>query len=247
MLFSLSVPSAASQLANESYPSNHVILYLERHRHATASIDSLAYEFGLKRRTLYEFITICCTFGICHRVSTNSVQWLGIDQSASVIGTLRQQARECGADDQLNEILASSIGSSVSEIALAIVKLFFLLRVQSLDIRKISCIFAQKKTKYKTMLRKVYTVAAGLEFAAIVKKTTVASEIRLRVPLDWNLERPQMNLRAILNTNEEIQEEQKWVRRRQAFEEACVERPRPNPGRVLFPPILPLIAQFTSP
>jgi hypothetical protein len=228
---------------------SHIILYLERHRHATASIDALAREFGMKRRPLYDFITVCCTFGICQRSSANFVQWFGIEQSGRVISALRKQAREQSADEQLHEILTSFVGSSVSEIAITVVKLFFLLRVHCLDIRKISRILAQTKTKYKTMLRKVYTVASGLEFAGIVRKTPVASEIRLQVPFEGTADRPQMDLMTILNTHEEIQDEQKWARRRRAFEQACADHPRqseapPSPRRIVFPPILPLIAQF---
>jgi hypothetical protein len=243
------LPTVATAVSQQSHGFNHVISYLEHHRHGTESIDILTQEFGLKRRPFYEFLTICCTFGISHRASTNSVQWHGIDQSARVIGTIRRTARESGADDQLKDILTSSVGPSVSEISLAVVRLFFLLRVQSLDIRKVSRVLAQRKAKYRTILRKVYTVACGLELARIVKKTNIASEIQLQVPLDWNSERPQMGLMAILNTKDEMEEEEKWARRRQAFEDACMEQSQasevpPSPRRIVFPPILPLIAQL---
>jgi hypothetical protein len=235
------------------YPSStfgHIIHYLESHRHAIASIDTLAQEFCLKRRPLYEFITICCTFGICQRPSTDTVHWLGIERSRCLLDTFRKQAREGLSDDDFDEILTSSVGLSVSDIAIAIVRLFFLLHVQALDLRKVSRILANNKAKYKTVLRKVYTVAGGLEFAGIVRKTTVASEIQLQVPLDWSTAPAQMDLMAMLNSNQEMEEARIWARRRRAFDGACSERFRvpvdepPIAEKIQFPPLLALIAQF---
>jgi hypothetical protein len=113
--------------------------------------------------------------------------------------------------------------SSVPRIAVSVVKLFFYLRVKFLDLRRVSRFFAERRTKYKTMLRKVYTVASCLEIVGIVKKTSVVSQIQLSIPLDSEISALELNITSLLNTKEEVEEQKTCERRRREFTIMCTE------------------------
>jgi hypothetical protein len=116
-----------------------------------------------------------------------------------------------------------SLDFSLQRIALALVKVFFYLRVKFLDLRRVSRLFAQRNTKYKTMLRKVHTVATGLEILGIVRKTSVVSEIQLRFPLDSENCMGKLPVASMLNTQEQLENEKVCARRRREFEAVCAQ------------------------
>jgi hypothetical protein len=116
-----------------------------------------------------------------------------------------------------------SADPSLPKISTAVVKLFFYLSTKSLDLRKVGKLFAQGNTKYKTMVRKLYTVAAGLELAGIVRKTDVVSEIRLNAPLHLANTTGSMGLSFLLNSRKELENEVSYERRRKEFEEICLK------------------------
>jgi hypothetical protein len=206
---------------NEITRIKRIVGYLELRRGIRTDITALAQDFGVKRRGLYELITICGTFGICRRYSSAHVEWLGIDQAESVLNTLRQQCREENEHIPLCDVFNNAADPSIQRLAVAIIKMFFFLRVKFLDLRKVGRIFAQGITKYKTMLRKLYTVAGGLEIVGLIRKTKVVSEIQLVASLDAGPDTTHLNLQSILNTQAELNEEQTCDRRRQEFEALC--------------------------
>jgi hypothetical protein len=111
-----------------------------------------------------------------------------------------------------------SIDSSLPRISMGVVKLFFYLSVKSLDLRKIGKLFSQGKAKYKTMVRKLYTVATGLELAGIIQKTSVVSEIQLLIPLHVTEIPCTMSISFFLNTRKDIDERTIIEQRRKEFE-----------------------------
>jgi hypothetical protein len=207
---------------NDSAALQRIFQHLEINALTSQSIDGLSHEFGIRRRGLYDFISICSAFGMCRRISNSEVEWIGANRSAGYINTIRVESQEPG-DENIKDVFDYHLDASLQRIAVGFVKLFFYLRVKFLDLRQVSRLFAQRNTKYKTMLRKVYTVATGLEIARIVRKTSVVSEIQLNVPLDSEDSDVGFNFSSILNSKEQI-ERQKWgERRRRDFEAACAE------------------------
>jgi hypothetical protein len=217
-----------------------ILRYLESHLNTSCSIDGLAHDFGMKRRGLYDFLGICSIFGICRRVPNNQVEWLGMSESVAALQAIRTQIRQENDFRGLKEIFNYSMESSLPKIALAVVQLFFVLKVKFLDLRKVSRLFAQRNMKYKTMLRKLYTIAGGLQLARIVRKTSTVSEIQLLVPFDLDSESP-LKLGSMLNTPEELEEERTCELRRKEFDGVCLEFAHTKAvlqDRLPFPPPL---------
>jgi hypothetical protein len=230
------LPPVTETAMNENMMIKRIVGYLELHCNSKKSIDSLAQDFGVKRRGLYDFLSICSTFGICERHSGNLIEWHGIDRAETVMNSIREQCRSEPSNGGLQDIFTSSKDASLQRLAVAIIKLFFSLKVKFLDLRKASRLFAQHTTKYKTMLRKLYTVAAGLELAGIIRKTRVVSQIQLIAPLDAEHGIDQFRLESILNTKEELKEEQICAKRRKEFENIGMAKTIPR--RLLLPPPL---------
>jgi hypothetical protein len=109
---------------------------------------------------------------------------------------------------------------SLQRIGIALVKLFFFLGAKSLDVRKVAKLFAHGKTKYKTILRKLYTVVAALEIAGIIQRTAAVSSIELKAVVQRQRGGlNQLSVDELLNSPEEISMVQKYERRRKLLEE----------------------------
>jgi hypothetical protein len=209
---------------NEAVALRKAITALELRRCGLQSIDGLARDFGLKRRGIQDFLTICAVFGICRRDTNSTVEWLGLDRSGNVIDQIRSEVEADGGDcSGLGRIFDCSMDPSLQRISSGIVKLFFYLGTPRVDVRKAGTLFAQGKTKYKTIMRKLYTVVAGLELAGIVSRTQVVSEVKLNAPLTLMAGTSQFSVPSILNSPNEAHRQQRFEMRRREFDRLCTE------------------------
>jgi hypothetical protein len=206
---------------NEALVLRRIVAMLEVDTQRVHSIETLAAEFGMKRRGLYDFLSICTAFGICHRELNTEFEWFGLDQSSGTVAELRNQVQSEGRKTSIQSFFNCTMELSLPRIAIAVVKLFFYLSVKSLDLRKVAKFFSQGPTKYKTMIRKLYTAASALELAQIVRKTSVVSEIRLITPIQAVQSSDMVGLGFMLNTDREVEDERRYEQRRKAFEELC--------------------------
>jgi hypothetical protein len=181
----------------------------------------LAFEFGIRRRSLYDFLGICATFGLCRRISSSNIDWHSLNHAMPKINAIRIEAQNETAD--IKAVFDYNLDASLQRIAVGLIKLFFYLSVKFLDLRQVSRMFAQQAAKYKTMLRKVYTVAGSLEIVGFVKKTNAVSEIQLEVPLHSENCEGGLNVSSILNSEEQLEHQRVCARRLRAFEAVCLE------------------------
>jgi hypothetical protein len=178
-----------------------IVKKLELGDRRSVTVEELAQSHGIKRRGLYDFLSICSALGVCRRsVNNNVVEWLGLQQADWIIASLRNQASSDRHFDDLFPLFDCSDDPSLHRITEAVLRLFFSLGIQLLDLRKVAKLFAQGKTKYKTMLRKLYTVVCGLELAAIVSRTDKVSEIRLNGAIPLRSPASQFSILSILNS-----------------------------------------------
>jgi hypothetical protein len=213
---------------NEALALKNLVTFLQLHPGTAHQVDSLACHFGIQRRTLFDFVSICAVFGISRRTSPNTVEWFGLDRGKRAIDGLRAEVDAESQTVALQELFNYSLDPSLPRISIAVVKLFFFLSVKYLDLRKVGKLFAQGHTKYKTMVRKLYTVVVALEITGIVRKTSVVSEIQLNVPLLPPPSTSQMSLALVLNSRKELEDDLLFQRRRKEFEELAA-RPAQNP------------------
>jgi hypothetical protein len=165
-------------------------------------------------------MNICSIFGICERTSDLRFEWHGLTRAVEVIDAFRREVEADGDSPELLQLFDYSLNPSLQRISIAFVKLFFYLNTRSLDVRKVGRFFAQGKTKYKTIIRKLYTAVMIMEIAGILSRTSAVSEIHLNAPL-WQTDKsPQFcGLPSILNSPEEVVRIQGFERRRRIVED----------------------------
>jgi hypothetical protein len=208
---------------NESLILREIVQRLELGNHPLFSIDDLSRFYRIKRRGLYDLINICSGFGICRRAANGSIEWIGLRNSSNAVGAIRRQATDESTKGDLFARFDYSVDSSLSRISVAVIRLFFCLGAKTLDLRKVAKLFSQGKAKYKTMLRKLYTAASGLELSGLVRRTAVVSEIRLNSPIQSQPTSSQLCVSSILNTPEELATTIEAERLRREFEAIAVE------------------------
>jgi hypothetical protein len=221
---------------NEALVLRSIVTSLEVGTQRVYSVNVLATEFHVKKRGLYDLITICSPFGICSRLTNATIEWFGLDRAQGTIDELRMTVQTAGRKTGLEAFFWDSPELSIPGIALAVVKLFFYLSVKSLDLRKVAKFFAQEPSKYKTMIRKMYTVAFGLELERIIRRTDVVSEIRFNWPIHAVPSSGLPGLSLMVNTANEVQDEQRYEQRRREFEELTVTPMEASQSRGLPPP-----------
>jgi hypothetical protein len=163
-----------------------------------------------------------------------------------IINSIREEAEAEPFDKPLTAVFNDTLDFTFQRTAVALIKLFFYLRMKFLDLRRVSCLFSSGTAKYKTMLRKLYTVSMLVSLLEIVRKTTTASEIQLNVPLDSENASRGLNVLGMLNTETQLAMESVYHARRNEFELVCAQfaeippvQVRPERRRTAFPSIAP--------
>ena len=197
------------------------------------NLNALCNTYGVKRRGFYDFLSIGTVFKICQRHSNDNFEWYGFQNTSHELELIKKQIHS-NPNISLKSFFDCSLNSSLQNIALSVVKLFYYLNQKTLDLRMVAKLFAQGPTKYKTMLRKLYTVAAGLELSEIIGKTNKVAEIKFLYPLQDKKPNP-MDIMSMLNSKEDQIQEELYQRRRAEFNDLTCDR-RYLAGGVIVPP-----------
>jgi hypothetical protein len=203
-------------IVNEVLNLKHLHSYLETAPGRMHCIDHLADQFNAKRRGIHDFVGVCSCLGVCQKVTGNSFEWVGSGMAAKVVSQVYESMKKEPGD--VTDFLRTPIDQSLSSVTLALIKLFFHLGIQYLDLRKAARLFAQDRIKYKTMLRKLYTVVSGLEIAGVLRRTQTVSEIQLNLDPRRQTKHVSYSISSVLNTEHEVSEEQRFYRNRRQFE-----------------------------
>ncbi|OHT12227.1 hypothetical protein TRFO_18030 [Tritrichomonas foetus] len=204
-------------LVNDSQNISVFVKFVESNQHFNQplSLSKMCEKFNIKRRVLYDFISILFRFEICSKISSEHFFWFGLEKSKNAITALKKDV-ENKSDEELRADLNCVAEPSLPHIAVAIIQLFFYLNVKLIDLRQACCFLAVDQKKYKTLLRKLYTVSARLEVAKIIEKTTNIAEVRLiNFPETPN---KILSIEQMMNTNEELKAESIYSARRKEYE-----------------------------
>jgi hypothetical protein len=204
---------------NEALILKRILDNLELNRRVLIVMNDLAMSFGIKRRGIYDFISVCCNFGFCCRYFGHSLEWFGIESACPYFESLREQVQKEDSGRDIRHVFDCSLGPSLQTIATAFIRLYFYLQVKFLDLRKAGRLFAHGQVKYKTILRKLYTVVNALEIVGILRRTNVGSVIQLNCPLKALARDRTFSLKLMLNTQEELEAEIRFENRRREFEQ----------------------------
>lgn len=188
------------------------------------NLNELCNTYGIKRRGFYDFLSIGTVFKICYRHTNDTFEWYGFNETYKVLVYISQTVQKESMNKGIKEFFDCSANSSLQNLALNVVKLFFYLNTKFLDLRQVAKLFSQGTSKYKTMLRKLYTVAAGLELAEIIGKTNRVAEIKFLHPIPSRAFADPTDIMSMLNTKEELDAESNFEGRRKIFQAITYDR-----------------------
>ena len=178
-------------------------------------LPDLCETHGIKRRALYDFISMMEKFGCCTRVTNDHFVWNGLSEANATVSELQKKCEDISCSESVRQSLSCEKNSSLPHIGEVIITLFLYLRVPTLNIRDICSFLTRQTGKFETILRKVYTVAARLEVAGLVTRTQNNAEIKLCA--SKRMKEQKVGLADVINTHNELQMENIYVERRKAF------------------------------
>jgi hypothetical protein len=148
-------------------------------------LKSVMEGFEVKRRLAYDFVMCVCALGICKKTGENRFVWRGIAQIDRAIEEMLKELRdELGQHMTMKQIFCSDLGESFDKAPWMLLKLFLYLRVPKLDLRPVALFFLQGTSNYKTMLRRLYSIASTLEGLGFLRRTGCPAEVELS-RTDW--------------------------------------------------------------
>lgn len=230
------------QCVNDTMLLKQIIDRISKCESKLFNINEICGTYGIKRRLLYDFLSISSIFNVCQKINNESFIWNGLTGIEATLDHIRAGLEHEAKIRSMVEIFDCTTTASIQNIAVCVIKLFLYLGVKFLDLREVGRLFCQRKIKYKTMLRKLYTVASSLETAGIISRTAVVAEMKLNMGVTVK-DTKKMGVMSILCTESELAREQIYERRRKEYNKVLLEMTSPTqvmPLRVKGPVFAPL-------
>ncbi|OHT04044.1 hypothetical protein TRFO_28542 [Tritrichomonas foetus] len=176
-------------------------------------LNDFCEKYGIKRRVMFDFLSIMNSLNICTRFSNDEFQWNGAKLDYTLISNIKktvqhdtrpiQQVINCGEKTDLNFVCYN------------LISLFFFLDYDVLDHRKVAKLLAPSGPAYRTMLRKLYTISSSLETIGFISRTGKPAEIRLS---NIFFEMPTNNVQISSLLNKKRDEIDVYEKRRMEYE-----------------------------
>ena len=142
-------------------------------------ISKLISKLGFKKRRFYDVINVFETLGICCKLSSNLIEWKGIDYAFQSIEQIALDHGVFNADNTLGDIVENDDSIAISTLTECLINCFLALQKQNLDIKEISNFIARNTGREKTVLCKLYQIVQILQVLGIITKTDIRSQFRM--------------------------------------------------------------------
>ena len=170
-------------ISNETLKLKAAISKIDSGTNKIVNVNRISQEFNVKRRSLYDFLSVASLFGICTKTMNDTFFWNGFTHLQAKIQEIYDEFDSKNGFKSVSQLFNINFSSSLQSLAFNIVILFHYQKVDTIDLREVAKLW-QGTGKYKTMLRKLYTVSACLEVARIIEKTNKVAEIMLSLRLN---------------------------------------------------------------
>lgn len=197
----------------ETFNVKEAVNEMEKNIGKKFTLNYFCEKYNIKRRVLFDFLSIMNGLTICTRYSNDDFQWNGIKLDHKFVSTINKTFLNSSRPLKLLFNCSEKIGLNV--ICFHLISLFLYLDLHILDLRKVAKIFASPGTPQKTMLRKLYTISSSLETIGFISRTGKPAEIRLS-DIFFDSIPKNIALSSILISDPK--EEQLFLKRRNEFE-----------------------------
>ena len=172
-------------------------------------------KFDIKRRVMFDFLSVMDTLNICTRFSNEEFTWNGVRLDKTFISNLKKSVKADNRD--IRNVFQCSDKLGLSAVCYNLIALFLYLNVNVLDLRKVAKLLAPHGPSYRTMLRKLYTISSSLEKVNFISRNgkpaeIILSDIFFKSPLDTT------QISSLLNNTSN--DEETYIKRREEYEKA---------------------------
>lgn len=167
----------------EGVSLHSIIEYIER-KHSSSDVDlnSLVSHFCVRRKTLYDMMSIMIALGIATRISPTSYHWHGIDHIDNAISFVQQQSNSNLDDQPLETMFKCAKDASLGNLSLSLLKLFWFIGSDNLNLHSVASLFGQRDVRFSSILRRLVVIRSCLRVVGVAHSDSSSESITLIHP-----------------------------------------------------------------
>jgi len=169
---------------SDSY--KRIILDFEESKPSSINIVSVAKDYGIQHRRVYDLFNLLTALGICQSVERGKLSWNGIGSINKVIREAYSNIEGECITKPFRSVFCLGPSPSLGSIATHFLCMYLYFGVDTLLLRQVSSIFHDPRSDIKSLERRMYLVLNFLEIMGIVAHTLKTNEYKLV----WNLSEP---------------------------------------------------------
>jgi hypothetical protein len=152
---------------------------LERKPGESFKFASIAHDFGIKVRRVYDMINIFSAIGCCQKSGPEGVIWIGLSH---IQGHLSDEGQSRGMDNPLANLLdlfpvTRSVG--IAKLTIDYLMLYCALRTQHLDLKMVAMLLSRGRKIFRSTLSKLYQISFILCAAGIASRSALTCDVVL--------------------------------------------------------------------
>jgi hypothetical protein len=133
-------------------------------------VSTLLTTFHVQKRRMDDMTCVFAGVGACEKLSVDMIRWNGFSRIPSALCQLQFEVGADSLSASLDDIIRSSGLVSIADLIRRFLVCFFALRMQRMDVRKISRYQSRQTWWRKSTLCKLYQIAHILEAASLVTR-----------------------------------------------------------------------------
>lgn len=165
------------------------------------SIHTIGRGTNLQVKRLYEVMNVCCVLGASIKLEGSSYQWLGLSRMHHKLESIFSQTEGEACKKSLVQIFNIGKSSTIEELTLNFIKLFFYLGTTELEIRDAVDLFASHGAKHQTILRRLYCITRLMKTIGIIDHPCHKAHFCLRVDIN-DLKKKYYQTHSIFSRND---------------------------------------------
>ena len=177
------------------------------------ALNYFCEKYNIKRRVLYDFLSIMNGLHICTRYSNEEFQWNGAKLDITILSKIKKNAKQ--DNRPIHQIFNCNDKIGLNFVCYNLISLFIYLNSEVLDLKKVAKLFASSGPALRTMLRKMYTISSSLETIGFISRTGRPAEIKLS-PIFFSSTPSDVSISSLLNSYNE--DEIIYAKRREEFD-----------------------------
>jgi hypothetical protein len=150
-------------------------------------IAQIHQKYQIKRRRFYDVINVFLALGCATRAGIDELEWHG---RSRIFKELRAEKARLTVDDYtipLSRLFPSDASIGLTVLTTSFLLLFSALRIEILDLRKVSAFFSRENGRYKSTLCKLYQIALILGALGLTERTENPCEVKILPPFTQTL------------------------------------------------------------